>query len=148
MGALLSRFSTNSPHFFAFVHLEGRWLLVDPSDDLQLAFGGQHALHTLQPVYFDGKSDAMLRINPEDVLEHWDRSKMPLQNVDNYLRKKNKSSSTGVQLLNLALEYIRLHGRHVKDLHPAQQFAGCMRFVFLNYCGLGLGSAVDSVLLR
>jgi hypothetical protein len=154
---LLSRFSRNSPHFFALVYLEGRWLLADPTDDLQLSFGGQHCLHCLQPVTFDGKSDAMLHINPEDVIEHWDLGKQPLQNLDNYLRKKNRASAMSVQMLNLAIKYIRVHGPDVKHLSPIQQFAGCMKFILVSLllsslldamkfmCGLRDSSVGDSV---
>ena len=93
---LLSNFSPSSRHFFVLVHLGGRWLHVDPSDDLDLSRGGRHCLKTLEPVVFDGHSDACLRINPADIITDWDRTRLPIQSIDEHLMKRQRAPSLNV----------------------------------------------------
>lgn len=93
---LLSQFSPTSRHFFVLVYLGGEWLKVDPSDDLELSHGGQHCLKTLEPVMFDGHSDACLKINPADVITDWDRTRSPIPSIDDHLLKRQRAPSLNV----------------------------------------------------
>jgi len=88
---LLSEFSHRTRHFFVLVRLGGEWLRVDPSDDLRLSRGGRHCLKTLEPVVFDGYTNACLQINPADVITPWDPKSDPMSSIDDQLLKRQKA---------------------------------------------------------
>lgn len=126
---LLSEFQASTRHFFVLVYLDGRWLRCDPSDDLKLAHGGKHCLRTLQPVVFDGQSDACLAINPADILADWAPSREPMPDIDEHLMKKQRAPPLRVQIINFGLEFIRDHGLEVASQPPKAQIHACWRHI-------------------
>lgn len=141
-------FSTRSRHFYAWLRFPTEedlnpvttWLCCDPSDDLPLSYGGQHAIRCLRPVRFDGRANATLHLNPAHVPQP---STYPgttiLASIDDYLRRQRKNQfidSPAIQLkyirircINWSMEYIRNYGQAVVTsslLSPNQQVQLCL----------------------
>ncbi|MFC5724017.1 transglutaminase family protein [Streptomyces gamaensis] len=95
-----------SRHFFAAVHLDGRWLRCDPSDDYALSAGTAHLNPPSARVDFDGTGHADLRLDPAHVLS----SSWPVPDIDRFLERKSAKPEAGFEVIDAALRFARTYG--------------------------------------
>jgi len=96
-----------SLHTYCSAFIEGRWIKVDPSDDIRLSNAVKHLAVQCTVVEFDGYTDARLHLLPEHVLSD---SAEPVPSVDHVLSKTRRLPADMVEVLNLYLEFMRGHG--------------------------------------
>lgn len=94
-------------HIYAGVHLGGRWVRADPSDDKALSDGIEHINPQARYLEFDGKTDAMLGLLPEHIQADYGY----FANPDFYLGKVRERPFEVVRTLELYLDFLREHGR-------------------------------------
>ncbi len=104
----LNRFvSEKSLHVHATVHLDGRWLRVDPTDDVRMNLGFFHISPTCRLVEFDGTGDAVLALDPAHILE---TAEQPVADIDDILRKKSRIPPQLLDVFNAYLDFLRRYG--------------------------------------
>jgi hypothetical protein len=93
-----------SLHTYCSVRLEGRWIRLDPTDDIRLSNGTQHLCPQGSTIDFDGHGDARLRIDPAHVLE--DTGQL-LPSPDEIFMKKKQVPDVVITVFNLYLDFLR-----------------------------------------
>lgn len=102
MPPLFRRFmNEESVHIYAIVFLNGSWIQVDPSDDYDFCRATGHFNPTAQLVDWDGRNDAMLQIDPVDILS----ASWPQPDIDEWMAKSPKNGKGSRALL--ASTYVR-----------------------------------------
>jgi transglutaminase-like putative cysteine protease len=109
--------SEKSLHVHATVHLEGRWIRIDPSDDVRMNLGFFHLSPTCRLVEFDGSGDAMLALDPAHILETTDQ---PVPSIDDILRKKSRIPPQLMEVFNAYVDYLRRYGITVDSVAEAE----------------------------
>jgi hypothetical protein len=107
--------SERSFHVYGAVCIGGRWLKIDPSDDIELSQATRHLAVQATPVAFDGCADACLHIEPVHVIAD---STVPAVSVDALFSKKRKVPACAIEVMNQYLEYLRRNGLRYR--HPAE----------------------------
>ncbi|MEZ0391211.1 MAG: transglutaminase family protein [Pseudobdellovibrionaceae bacterium] len=108
--------SNESLHIYTAFNVEGRWLKADGTDDKTLCLSSSHLCRQSELVVFDGQSDAMINLDQNHIVFD-DPIRYP--HIDNILGKKMRLPSSIINVMNLYLTFIRLHGKaynHVTDL--------------------------------
>lgn len=95
-----------SRHFFGAVHLDGRWLRCDPSDDGELSAGTAHFNPPSRRVRFSGTGHADMQFDPVHVLS----SSWPLPDIDRFLERRTAKPEEDFELMDSAVRFARLHG--------------------------------------
>lgn len=96
--------SERSLHIYCSVFIRDRWIKVDPSDDIRLSNSTRHLAFQATPVRFDGRSDAVLHLDPSHVLSD---SQHRLATVDSILAKPRRIPAAAVDLMNFYLDHLR-----------------------------------------
>jgi transglutaminase-like putative cysteine protease len=109
--------SEKSLHVQATVHLDGRWLRVDPSDDVRMNLGFFHISPTCRLVEFDGSSDAVLALDPAHILQ---AAEHPVPDIDDILRKKPRVPAQLMEVLNAYVDYLRRYGITLDSVAEAE----------------------------
>ncbi|MEV4431478.1 transglutaminase family protein [Streptomyces sp. NPDC049555] len=115
--ALQQRCDERSRHFFATVHLGGRWLRCDPSDDHALSAATSHINPPSARVCFSGTDHADLRLDPAHVLS----STWPVADIDRFLARRTTKPKEDFELLDSAVRFARQHGAACKDLRELEE---------------------------
>lgn len=97
-----------SKHFYSTVHLHGRWIRIDATDDVEVSRCAPYVPES-RIVDFDGRNDAMLNLNPAHVL----RDEGPTPSIDDHLRKP-PSNAVGLNLYiaRLCQGFVRREGHN------------------------------------
>ncbi|SDP98981.1 transglutaminase domain-containing protein [Lentzea jiangxiensis] len=93
----------DSRHFYNYVHLKGRWLRCDSSDDYRVSLGSGHFNQPCERVHFDGTQHADLHLAPEHVLE---RSGL-LFDIDRFMLKSTKKPHADFQTMDRYFDFMR-----------------------------------------
>jgi len=93
--------SEESVHIYGAVFLEGRWIQVDPSDDYDFCRATGHFNPTAKLVDWDGRNNAMLHLNPSDILD----IACPVASIDDQMLKARKNGK-GIRAL-MGSTYVR-----------------------------------------
>jgi len=109
--------SEKSLHVHATVHLDDRWIRIDPSDDVRMNLGFFHISPTCRLVEFDGSSDAVLALDPAHILE---TAEEPLPSIDDILRKKPRIPAQLMEVFNAYLDYLRRYGITLDSVAEAE----------------------------
>ena len=109
--------SEKSLHVHATVHLDDRWVRVDPSDDVRMNLGFFHISPTCRLVEFDGRTDAVLALDPAHILE---TAAQPVPSIDDILRKKPRIPPQLMEVFNAYLDYLRRFGITVDSVAEAE----------------------------
>lgn len=109
--------SEKSLHVQATVRLDGRWLRVDPSDDVRMNLGFFHISPTCRLVDFDGTSDAVLALDPAHILQ---AAEHPVPDIDDILRKKPRVPAQLMEVLNAYVDYLRRYGITMDSVAEAE----------------------------
>jgi hypothetical protein len=100
-----------STHVYTMVYLNGKWIRCDSSDDKTLSESTFYINPQSKLVEWDGQKDAMLNLNPDDVLEdHY-----PVADIDPWMKKKSKHvRGVNLKVGNLFVEFLRENSQLVK----------------------------------
>ncbi|MFH8787696.1 transglutaminase-like domain-containing protein [Streptomyces roseoverticillatus] len=104
--ALREMCDETSRHFFGVVHLGGKWLRCDPSDDRALSAGASHINRPSTRIHFDGTAHADMLLDPAHVLS----SSWPVPDIDRFLARKTTKPRENFAYMNSYVEFVRLHG--------------------------------------
>jgi hypothetical protein len=107
--------SERSIHAYGAVSIGGKWLKIDPSDDIRLSNSTRHIAVQATPISFDGCFNACLHIRPDHIISD---SIVPAADVDEILSKKRRVPATALEVMNQYLGYLRRHG--IRYVHPAE----------------------------
>jgi len=110
--------SQRSLHVYATAFLNGRWVKLDCSDDIQLCSATQHLCKQTTPAEFDGTHDAVLHLDPEHVISD---SIGPLPSVDHILEKQLRVSRVAVEVGNMWVAYVRRFGIRFSNIQEAER---------------------------
>ena len=103
-------------HFYTGVHLDGKWLRADPTDDIGVFRCAPYVAESA-PVEFDGRSDAQISIDPD--LIHCEDG--PLPSIDIYLSSHPiNASGPNMYIARLCQRFIRARGasyHSVPEMH-------------------------------
>lgn len=107
-----------SVHIYGAVFLEGRWVQVDPSDDYDFCRATCHFNPTAQLVDWDGTSDALLHLDPADIIEaYW-----PVADIEDWMAKSPKNGAGVTALMgNSYVKFLRANRvpvTHCDELEP------------------------------
>jgi len=105
-----------STHVYVVVHLNGKWIKCDPSDDKEFCENTQYFNHTTKIVEWDGKKDAMLNLNKKDII----KEEYPVADIDPWMIKKSRNAR-GIQL-KIANIYIRFARKNKQIVSDADEF--------------------------
>lgn len=117
--ARLSRLaSETSTHVYACVRLDGNWLRCDPSDDVALSLGTCHLNPQSRLMDWDGRSDAMLDLNPDHVL----RDEAPLADIGRLMNKPMRAKlRIPVRIANHFMDFCRQEGPRLRSPADAEE---------------------------
>lgn len=93
-----------SLHTYCSILLDGKWIKVDPTDDVRLSNSVQHLVFQARKVEFDGSNDARLHLDPEHVIHD---PPVPLASVDEVLGKKRRLDTVAGEVMNMYLDFMR-----------------------------------------
>lgn len=110
--------SHRSLHVFCAVHLEGRWVRCDPTDDSRLSESTGHLNPQSRKVEFDGRRDALLNLRPEHILTD-DGALLP--HIDHVLEKERRSPPVFLRLLQRYMEFLRQRGKEFSNVDSIQE---------------------------
>ncbi|MFN8944974.1 MAG: transglutaminase-like domain-containing protein [Pseudobdellovibrionaceae bacterium] len=100
--------SFESIHVFASVHLNQRWLRVDPTDDYRISQGGDHLNPQCKQVHFNGQDEALLNLDCQHIVSEIEENML---NVDDILKKESRLSEDILWVMNAYLNFVRSHGK-------------------------------------
>lgn len=96
--------SYKSIHTYLGVQLAGRWIKIDPTDDVAFTNSARHLARQATPVEFDGESDARLLIDPAHViLDDPER----YASIDHVLGKRRTVNDAALCVMNAYMRYMR-----------------------------------------
>ncbi len=96
--------SKKSVHYFVYIFLNNSWIKIDPSADISLARKIGYFNPQAELVDWDGKNDAMEKIDKKHIL----REDGPLANIDDKLNKKPKRGRRITMIIgNVYLDFLR-----------------------------------------
>ncbi|WP_300675055.1 transglutaminase family protein [Desulfoluna sp.] len=106
-----------SVHIYGVVFLEGRWVRVDPSDDYAFCRATCHFNPTGQLVDWDGQSDALLHLDPADILASF----WPEADIETWMKKSPKNGMGTTALLgNTYVKFLRSNRESVASCEELQ----------------------------
>ena len=110
---LFRQFMTkDSVHIYGTVFLEGRWIQVDPSDDYDFCRATGHFNPTAQLVDWDGRTDAMLPLDPDDIMEAF----WPESDINDWMAKSPKNGMGATALMgNTYVRFLRANREPVSS---------------------------------
>lgn len=100
--------SFESIHVFAAIHLNQRWLRIDPTDDYRISEGGDHLNPQCKQVRFNGYDEALLHLDRNHIISEVEDNML---NVDDILKKESRLSEDILWVMNAYLNYVRSHGK-------------------------------------
>ncbi|WP_306324048.1 MULTISPECIES: transglutaminase family protein [unclassified Streptomyces] len=107
-----------SRHVYACVHLDGRWVRCDPSDDLALSLGSAHLNPQSRPVEWDGERDAVLHLDADHIQE----DVVPVADISALMAKRmRRTLRLTVRLGNLYMDFLREHGARMRTTEEADK---------------------------
>ena len=110
---LARNIAKKSKHIYCYVHLNGKWLKCDPSDDEPLSVNTMHLNPQSTVVEWNGLTDAMLSLHPSHVLS----DEGPISDIDNIIGKKPRfSKKIPVYIGNIYIQFLREEGKTVTEL--------------------------------
>jgi hypothetical protein len=93
-----------STHIYPLIHLDNKWIKVDPSDDKKFSENSSYFNPTSKLVEWDGYSDAVLNLNKEDIISE----EFPITNIDNWMIKKPKNAQgLALKMANIYIDFVR-----------------------------------------
>ena len=116
---MFSKFiAKKSVHLYALVFMD-RWIKVDPSDDIQLYEKTNAFAVTCKLIEWDGVNDAILHLNPNDIVE--DAS--PIADIDRLMIKKPRNAKGAViKIYNFLMKKIREKGHTINNVDELKWF--------------------------
>ncbi|MFG2652545.1 transglutaminase family protein [Streptomyces sp. NPDC048436] len=125
---LARHIAPTSTHIYVAVHLHGRWLQCDPSNDYALSLGIQHLNPPSGLVRWNATGDAPLNIDRRHVLADTG----PIADIDPLMTKRNRPLvRLGLQMSNHYIHYLRHHGSGHDTLHSLK--SGFTNWLRTNY---------------
>jgi len=96
--------SEESLHVYCAAYIDGKWLKLDPSDDIRFCNSIAHLCYQATPVHFDGFKDALVQLNPDHVLSDTSEA---IPSVDDIFMKPRRVPKVVLEVFNLYLDFLR-----------------------------------------
>jgi hypothetical protein len=109
--------SEESNHTYAQVYLNGRWIKLDCTDDIDLSKSTHHLQMQGEPVEFDGINHACLNLDPDHVI--LDDENL-LLSLDHIFRKKPKVPPAVINIFNICMSYVRHNGKFCSSVEELE----------------------------
>jgi len=120
--------SDESNHVYAQVFLNGKWIKLDATDDLELSLSTMHLEQQGEPVVFDGVNHACLNLDKDHIVKDNGDIK---QNLDFVFNKRQKVPTFVINIFNICMSYVRLNGKYCKNVDEIEKL--CFNYLKQNH---------------